>query len=520
MSTNLNQRPANRAAHGNSAQAEHQSPAGGVRANFMLFHAMPSVLTSMIFHAAALVLMALMFVVIDDPTVVSEFVMGREQKEDVQDIREITPVEFNKPVIDPNPDQMVPPQPVEVQLESHVDEPDVSPVDELEAGAVTVDTFDPLGASSLRKHEMLTAEGAYDGPLTGRGTPTDRKRLARISGGTDDSEAAVALALRWIVSRQSRDGGWNFDHNQSIHPQPCPDPGSAAAARNGATALALLPLLGAGQTHQQGEYQRQVRAGLAYLIENMRVSGATGSWHESGGSMYSHGLAAIAMCEAYAMTHDKNLLEPAQRSINFIAYAQDPVGGGWRYQPKQAGDTSAVGWQLMALKSGHMAYLQVPQSSVLGATKFLDSVQADSGAQYGYTHPAEGRRATSAVGLLCRMYLGWKRDNPGLQRGIAIFDRAGPSTSDMYYNYYATQVCRHHEGEVWERWNARMRDWLVKSQEREGVKAGSWWMPGGGHANERGGRLYCTAMATLMLEVYYRHLPIYRQQAAEDDFQL
>lgn len=64
--------------------------------------------------------------------------------------------------------------------------------------------------------------------------------------------------------------------------------------------------------------------------------------------MYSHGIASIVLCEAYAMTHDKGLYTPAQQAINFICYAQDPIGGGWRYSPRQKGDTSVVGWQIMA----------------------------------------------------------------------------------------------------------------------------------------------------------------------------
>ena len=47
--------------------------------------------------------------------------------------------------------------------------------------------------------------------------------------------------------------------------------------------------------------------------------------------MYSHGLASIAICEAYAMTRDPDLVEPAQLALNFLVYAQDPRGGGWRY---------------------------------------------------------------------------------------------------------------------------------------------------------------------------------------------
>ena len=37
---------------------------------------------------------------------------------------------------------------------------------------------------------------------------------------------------------------------------------------------------------------------------------------------------------------------------------------------------------------------------------------------------------------------------------------------------------------------------------------------------DKGGRLYCTSLATMILEVYYRHLPIYGKKAAEDEFEL
>ena len=49
---------------------------------------------------------------------------------------------------------------------------------------------------------------------------------------------------------------------------------------------------------------------------------------------------------------------------------------------------------------------------------------------------------------------------------------------------------------------------------------GSWDVAGGGHVNDRGGRLYFTSCATMILEVYYRHMPIYGKAAAEEDFPL
>ena len=101
----------------------------------------------------------------------------------------------------------------------------------------------------------------------------------------------------------------------------------------------------------------------------------------------------------------------------------------------------------------------------------------------------------------------------------------GPA-NDMYYNYYATQVMRQYGGEkgdpqweLWDKWNQKMRDTLVSLQSKEGPTEGSWYLAGD-HGAERGGRIYCTAMATMILEVYYRHMPIYQRQATEEDFKL
>jgi hypothetical protein len=328
---------------------------------------------------------------------------------------------------------------------------------------------------------------------------------------------AVAAALRWLAAHQMPDGSWNFNHCRGSCQGRCANPGSLSQSTRAATAMALMTFLGAGQTHMEGEYRPHVKAGLAYLMRTMRIHGSGGSLEESGGSMYAHGLGSIALCEAYAMTRDRGLLQPAQMSLNYISYAQDPVGGGWRYRPQQPGDTSVFGWQFMALKSGHMGYLNVDPDTVKGAIKFLDSVQSNSGANYGYTGPGAGK-ATTAVGLLCRMYHGWSHHHPALERGVSWLDQQGPSKTDMYYNYYATQVMRHYDGEVWTRWDNRMKPYLLQTQSRTGHQTGSWYFDDP-HGGSRGGRLYCTTMAAMTLEVYYRHLPIYQTDVVDEEFQ-
>jgi hypothetical protein len=238
--------------------------------------------------------------------------------------------------------------------------------------------------------------------------------------------------------------------------------------------------------------------------------------------MYAQGLASIVLCEAWGLSKDPPLKQPAQFALNYISAAQHPQKGGWRYEYRPAeGDTSVVGWQVMALTSGRMSDLRVPTKTRQLATKFLDSVQDQGGAFYGYTSP--GRQpSTTAVGLLCRMYLGWDREHPGLEQGVAYLDQVGPSAENLYYNYYATQVMHHWGGPEWTRWNERLREQLVSTQDRNGHAAGSW-SPLNENGTRRdphgdaGGRLYATCLSILTLEVYYRHLPLYQRQAVESE---
>ncbi len=326
--------------------------------------------------------------------------------------------------------------------------------------------------SILPSSALSSSAGRMSSSLSGRSSGARKGELLERYGGNAASEKSVAAALKWIAEHQDRSGGWTFGHSSVCRGQ-CKDDGDIPQATNAATALALLPFLGAGQTHLEGSYKTTVHNGLKFLINRMKVTRSAtpyGSWHEPGGSMYSHGLASIVMCEAYAMTRDPDLLQPAQLALNFIVYAQDPRGGGWRYNPKQAGDTSVVGWQLMAMKSGAMGNLVVPPESFRLANNFLDAMSVNDGAFYGYDQPTskvEGRQSTTAVGLLCRMYLGWPKDKQGIKDGVAFLSKRGPSVDDLYYSYYATQVLRQYGGEEWKKWNTVMRDSLIKAQSTE-----------------------------------------------------
>jgi hypothetical protein len=364
------------------------------------------------------------------------------------------------------------------------------------------------------------------GGIGGRLFGATRGRMVKEGGGNGASEAAVARGLRFLARHQSPDGRWSLDQYQLVCNPAAPDHGerinsncSGQGLKNdiAGTAFGLLPFLGAGRTHkpapagekEEVKYQRTVEAGLRYLLSRQGRDG------DFGGGMYAHGLATIAVCEAYGLTSDPQLKPHCQAAVEFIVKAQDPASGGWRYAPRQGGDTSVVGWQVMALRSAQMSGLNVPSSTLKGAEKWLDSCMTSDKGGYGYTGPQETPTMT-AVGLLCRMYLGWSPKNPGLTSGVARIKNYPPgSMNSMYYYYYATQVMHHMGGQDFGSWNPRMRDMLIDSQDqgrdaKRPYQDGSWDPKADAHGSA-GGRIMTTSLAILTLEVYYRHLPLYRR---------
>jgi hypothetical protein len=367
----------------------------------------------------------------------------------------------------------------------------------------------------------------FIGAFGGRSGAT-REKMLQEGGGNALSEASVARGLHWLALHQAQDGHWGLhDFNRHARDKAFPagktftcncDPGTTRHNDIAATGFALLPFLAAGVTHKpttsknaKEDYTKAVHAGLLYLI------GKQGKDGYFGGDMYSHGIATIAMCEAFGLSSDPLLKQSAQKAINFIVYAQDPAGGGWRYSPRTAGDTSVTGWQLMAIKSGQMAGLSVPRATISKTEQYLDSCESSSKGGYGYT-PGSGESITmTAVGLLCRQYLGVNPRNPGLLSGVEKLKSTPPGKGNLYYEYYATQVMHHMGGDSWQFWNlgpdgkSGIRDTLIAKQSHNTARQqhveGSW----SAAAAPEGGRIMATSLSLLCLEVYYRHLPLYRR---------
>ncbi|MFO7901680.1 MAG: hypothetical protein R6U98_03380 [Pirellulaceae bacterium] len=352
-------------------------------------------------------------------------------------------------------------------------------------------------------------------------------------GGTGpETEEAIELGLAYLSRTQTPDGRWTLDGTAERDGLP------QLASDTAATGLALLAFQGAGYNHREHRYAGAVREGIEFLVQSQQPNGDLYLPMDQESNRvvayYSHSIAALALCEAYGMTQDSSLREPAQAALDFIVETQHPQRGGWRYSRHIGSDTSVTGWMMMALKSGDLADLDVPEDTYTEIRQWLDRAQASSSQPHLYCYnpyapdtPKQrgGRQSTpsmTSVGLLMRLYSGWRRDHPNMVRGAEYLLERPPAIGttsnplrDTYYWYYATQVMFHMGGQYWNAWNQRLHPLLIGSQVREGEMAGSWdprrpvpdrWAP-------FAGRLYVTTMNLLSLEVTYRYLPLYEDTA-------
>lgn len=379
--------------------------------------------------------------------------------------------------------------------------------------------FDPEIAPLLRR-------GSFGGRLTAHA----KAALCDAYGGTSESQEAILRGLRWLAAHQEEDGRWSLkDYGHKVPGCDChlSDDAEAEIVDNdtAGTALALLPFLaeGIGPTTAPEEpadlvrYRNLVRRGLTWLMKNQVIDPQSDKDGHLGGNTYCHSVGTIALCEAYALTGDERLQLAAQRAIKYLMNAQH-TAGGWRYGFREAGDISVVAWVFLAIRSGQLAGLRIESSPLTRAARFIDTCAAGPEpvklSQYSYLPGKEPTNPLTAAGLLTRQYLGWPKDNPHLQAGCKKIAQAmppaeGSKVGPLYFYYYATEVLHHMEGEEWDLWNHRMRELLIRTQETSGHREGSW-SPEGVDWGKRGGRIYATSLALMTLQVYYRHLPLYR----------
>ncbi|MBM3981491.1 MAG: terpene cyclase/mutase family protein [Planctomycetes bacterium] len=343
-----------------------------------------------------------------------------------------------------------------------------------------------------------------------------KEKMLKDNGGTADSERAVALGLAWLARQQWNDGSWSLDRDNKDDAV-------------GTTALALLPFLGAGQTHKPtvgNKYQKAVQAGLAYLIKACATPGPNAG--RASTSATQQALAALTLCEAYGLTFDPAVRPHAQATLNYLHKAQ-AKDGGWA-EGDGASDLAVTGWVIQALDAGRLGGLVVDDRVVKNAVKFLDArATGEQKAAFGTTSDKGAKPGTTATatGLLCRYLIDeWRAAHAGMTEGAAGLAKNPPGAKDRdaLYVYHASWVLLHCGGDRWREWNEGpkgsngTRDLIAGAQHRKTDDAkllGSWDADAGAFGTKYG-RIGTTALNLLALEVYYRHAPRYKKESPKE----
>jgi hypothetical protein len=379
------------------------------------------------------------------------------------------------------------------------------------------------------------------------------KENAGANNVTPATENSVQMALDFLARHQRADGSfdWNTFLKRCEEKTPCPTVAGVRIQMEdvGITSLCSLAFFGAGCGQAKGRYSGVLSRAMEYLLSRQMANGDYKKDDLIGG--YNRPLALQAYAEAQlASVEDQTFLPYIQRGVDFIASIQAEKGG-WRYRVvDNANDSSVVAWVLFASKAAEKAHAHVRRSIYEGCDMvlwkdqthpvaekedFIRDVDPNYAFDVSYGKPYyefwtgyqdaifEKNKATTALGLMSRILLGYRRSHPfcigsanKILTQIPAMLKKGETWKTwqpipdyqcpMYFFYYATLSMHQMGGKYFAEWNKVLKEVLPNTQFKEGCERGSWasW----GREDQAFSRLYTTAMATLTLETYYRYAPI------------
>jgi hypothetical protein len=343
--------------------------------------------------------------------------------------------------------------------------------------------------------------GGGGGKLGWRDDGGQKNKKIRDNGGDKKTESAVDWALRWLAAHQEYDGHWDCQkYNGEKHDV-------------AVTSLSLLAFLGAGNSEKKGKYKDNVTRASDWLVKQMDNKGNIGPFR------YETPIAAMALVESYSMGGNK-YKQAAQKAISNLVSAQCETGG-WDYSPNsKRSDTSVSGWAIMALKSAKVSYIEVPDDCMKKAADYFQKATTAQGestsyaSEGGLVNTGGGSERMTAVALTCLQFLGVKREDVQVQGSAnkTISRLPNVATPDLYLTYYQSLGLFQLgvRGDLWKKFNPPMKESLLATQVKVGTfqeNKGSW-NPEPDIHGKSWGRVGETALAALILEIYYRYKEI------------
>jgi len=267
----------------------------------------------------------------------------------------------------------------------------------------------------------------------------------------DKTESIVDAPLAWLARSQMKSGAWPADDGRT------PD--------IGATSLALLAYLGAGETDSgSAPHRTNVRTGIRFLT---RIDGRIGL------STREHAQATLALCEAFVLTRNPIYVRPARAAVSILASLQEKDGG--------FGDLETDGWAGLALKSAGTAGFEEGQKAREALLGRLSKAKDD------------GDRAVAVHTALRALLDG---DAERVAKGIEALRANPPSAErrDPLYAYFGALATYQAGGDAWKTWSESIAKTILPTRKKDGSFAAEAGL----------GRVSSTACRSLALLIHHR----------------
>jgi hypothetical protein len=340
----------------------------------------------------------------------------------------------------------------------------------------------PVVGASHRVHLLVLALCMAIAPLPSPAQDGgQRTSVARL---TPDVKKAITRGLDFLAKAQNEDGSFG------------------KVNRTGGTSLALMSFMVQGHVPGEGTYGKAMDMGIDFLISVEK----NGYVHDdTSRGMYEHGLAVLALSEAWGQSQDPRIREALIRAVNVTINAQNSEGG-WRYGPRPtSADVSCAAMQMVALASAAESGIAVPEKTMQRAVDYVVSAEVRSTGGFSYQVLAGAPMgaagfARSAAGTLALMLCG-QHKHPATRGGVAYINGIPKvlyeDGANYYYgHYYAAQAMYQAGDKYFNNYYPEIAKVLVEKQ----AENGAW-----------GDNVVDTGFAILTLGVPYRFLPIYQK---------
>jgi hypothetical protein len=297
------------------------------------------------------------------------------------------------------------------------------------------------------------------------------------------TEAAIKRGLDALKGTQAPDGSWGGkdDSNCTAY-----------------TALSMIAFMLNGHfPADKAPYGPTLKKALDFHLQDSKraVRGYMGT------NMYAHGLATLALSEAWGQTdRDDEIQESLKAAVGVILRAQAPIGG-WRYNPVPGGaDVSVTAMQLVALSAARQAGILVPNQTIDRAVRYIHLCRDTASGGFYYTagggNPALARSAAATFSLMmCGRHE--SAEAIGGVRYLESLPAEKFKNCDFFFygHYYAALVMSMAGDDHFRAWYPKIRDALLARQGATGDWHGALDTP----------------IAIIILSIPYSYVPAYQK---------